>query len=702
MKRYAVFISCEEYKEFDDIAFCHSDSVLMENTLVEYCDYDRKDVQLLLIYVNAPEYDVPYLYQIISDIIDRMEKEDTFLFYFAGHGMLHKEDEYLILPNTIQNNIEGTALSLKKLNNILRRAKGHTFRILDACHSGKDVRGVRENTFIREIIKSSWATLASCSENECSYSDDKLEQGIFTYHIAEEIKKWELGKGITFEALKILLCKDLQQWEKDKNNGHIQTPTLNGSIIGNVDFATRNEKEYEYVLRDRKISIGQKGEVLEMNTELSIVNNQSIALWEPNAGIVIPKSADVIEILRNNVQLKEMELKGIYNNYQNESYEFAAEPLWNRTISLLRKRVLALGEEFVSEMVGIDKLEYVRKLPDFEVINLAMELGFINSTGKMRLMHAYETITHYFEDREVKDEMTKSEAESIIRACIQYVLGIDESEVVFEYNDFRTSLKLEKLDGNTTKLEMLKNSPYFYKRTTIRTFVNLISTTEGAEFENVISNFDTVLSVVWNELSSDDKYFVGTTYNKYVSKGKKEYIIPIQNALKKVGGFDYVPESLRSLSFVSAAKKVKGVHYEINNFYNEPSAVKELGRMGSKIPRPAIKEVISATFMVLMGNAYGRSFDAVEPAKNILKKLTESDWIYYIEQCLPYDEEVLSKMYAGDARTGYWCEILDEFEIGKYDFSNTKIKEFIKYSVKGDRRNVKAIAGAYLKKIGSM
>ena len=57
------------------------------------------------------------------------------------------------------------------------------------------------------------------------------------------------------------------------------------------------------------------------------------------------------------MQLKERELKGIYNNYQNESYEFAAEPLWNRTMSLLRKRVLALGEEFVSEMVGIDKIK---------------------------------------------------------------------------------------------------------------------------------------------------------------------------------------------------------------------------------------------------------------------------------------------------------------------------------------------------------
>ncbi len=701
MKRYAVFISCEEYKEFDDIAFCHSDSVLMENTLVEYCDYDRKDIQLLLIYVDAFENDVTYLYKTISDIIDRMEKEDTFLFYFAGHGMLYKEDEYLILPDTIQNDIESTALSLKNLNDILKKAKGNTFRILDACHSGKDVRGVRENGFIREIIKSSWATLASCSENECSYSDEKLEQGIFTYHVAEEIKKWELGKGITFEALKILICRDLQQWEKDKNNGQIQTPTLNGSIIGNVDFATRNEKEYEYALYDKETGMEQKKEVLEVNTELSIVKNQSMVLWEPNAGILIPKSADVVEILRNDVQLKERELKGIYNNYQNESYEFAAEPLWNRTMSLLRKRVLALGEEFVSEMVGIDKLEYVRELPEFEVINLAMELGFINNTGKMRLMHSYETITHYLQ-RDVEDEMTKSEVESIIRACVQYVLGIDESEIVFEYNDFRTSLKLEKFDKDSTKIEMLKNSPYFYKRTTIRTFVNLISTTEGAEFENVISNFDTVLSVVWDELSSDDKYFVGITYSKYVNKGDKAYIIPIKNALKKVGGFDYVPENLRSLSFVSVAKKVKGVHYAMNNFYNEPSVVIELGRMGSKIPRPAIKEVISATFMVLLGNAYGRSFDAVEPAKDILRKLTESDWIYYIEQCLPYDEEVLNKMQIGDERTGHWCEIMEEFEIDKYEFSNTKVKSFIRYSVKGDRKNVKAIAGAYLKKIGNI
>ena len=105
MKRYAVLISCEEYKEFDDIEFCHSDSVLMDNTLIEYCDYDRKNVHLLVLYKDSSDNDVVCIYKIISDIIDSMKSEDTFLFYFAGHGMSYGEDEYLIFPDTEQNNI---------------------------------------------------------------------------------------------------------------------------------------------------------------------------------------------------------------------------------------------------------------------------------------------------------------------------------------------------------------------------------------------------------------------------------------------------------------------------------------------------------------------------------------------------------------------------------------------------------------------
>lgn len=114
-------------------------------------------------------------------------------------------------------------------------------------------------------------------------------------------------------------------------------------------------------------------------------------------------------------------------------------------------------------MVGIDNLDYIHNLPAFEVINLAMELGFINSTGKMRLTHANEIVQHYL-GRDVTEEMPQNESDSVIRPCIQYILGYEDSNIQIEYTDFRTSLKIENLVNNPAKLESLNTSPYFYKK----------------------------------------------------------------------------------------------------------------------------------------------------------------------------------------------------------------------------------------------
>lgn len=64
----------------------------------------------------------------------------------------------------------------------------------------------------------------------------------------------------------------------------------------------------------------------------------------------------------------------------------------------------------------------------------------------------------------------------------------------------------------------------------------------------------------------------------------------------------------------------------MNNFYNEPSTIKELNRMETKIPKPAIKKCISA----ILGNAYGKSVDAIEPTEDILQKPFQSDRISII------------------------------------------------------------------------
>lgn len=690
--RYFVGLSCEEYDNYENINFCHNDLFLLQETLVSFCDYAREDMCCQMVYRDADESDCEYWYNELENLCKKVTMDDTILFYFAGHGTVIEDDAFLLLPNSIPGDENNTALSLSKINAILKEAKSNSFKIIDACHSGIDVRGNRNVGFISKLMDKSWATLASCSEKEYSYPDSKKEQGIFTYCISEAIKIWEKEKEITIEELKVVVAGMLDEW--CQNTGLIQHPTLNASIVGIQSLARRNNKVSEYEV----VVIEEIEEDDSMKNEIQVVNTELPDLWTAANGIQLPKKADITTVLGCNVQLREKEIKGILGLYVGDNFEFASETIWERSIIILRERVLSLGVEFVGEMVGLDNLEYVKELPAFEVINLAAELGFINNTGKMRLSQANELVQHY-KGRDVDDDMPQNESDTVIRACIQYILGYDSAEINVEYGDFRNSLKYELFEKNSTKMEMLTNSPYFYKKTTIRTLINLLSSTEGAEFETVSANFSTIVECVWESLSSDDRYFIGITYSKYANQGNKTYILTFKRALERVHGFDYVPENLRSLSFIQAAKHVKNVHYSFNNYYNEPEAVNKLERLGNQIPKPAVKECVGACVMVILGNAYGRSYSAVDSAYEVLDKLDKNAWNYYLNDCLPFDEEVLNKIHQGDIRTTNWFELVSKYDLNAVDIRDRKMKEMLDYSFKEDKNNTKAIAGMYLKKL---
>lgn len=690
--RYFIGLSCEEYSHYENISFCHNDLFLLQETLMNFCDYAREHAYFEMVYLDADESNCNYWYDVLEGVSKKATQYDTVLFYFAGHGTVLNDDAFLLLPNSVPGDEDNTALSLSKINGILKSAKCNSFKIIDSCHSGMDVRGDIDAGFISKLLDKSWATLASCSEKESSYPDPKKEQGIFTYYISEAIKQWKKETSITIEELKIVVAGLMEEW--CKSNGLSQHPTLNASIVGVQSLAVRNNKITEYEV----MVVTKEQEEPRVENEIQVVHTDLPALWTAASGIQLPKRADVESVLKCNIQLREKEVKGIYGLYIGDNFEFASETIWERSIIILRERVLSLGLEFVGEMVGLDNLEYVKELPAFEVINLAAELGFINNTGKMRLSQANELVQHY-KGRDVDEDMPQNESDTVIRACIQYVLGYDSSEITIEYGDFRSSLKYELFEKDSVKMEMLANSPYFYKKTTIRTLINLLSSTEGAEFETVSANFSTIVECVWESLSSDDRYFIGMTYSKYVNQGNKVYILTFKRALERVHGFDYVPENLRSLSFIQAAKHIKSVHYAFNNFYNEPDAVNKLERLGNQIPKPAIKESVSACLMVVLGNVYGRSFAAVDSAYQVLNKLDKGAWNYYLNDCLPFDEEVLDKIKAGDQRTIHWCELVSKYTLNMIEIQDSKIQEMLDYSVKNDKNNTKAIAGMYLKKL---
>ena len=113
----------------------------MFETLTEYCDYQKSNVQHKVLYKNDQDAAPTVIYKDLQEIVSIAEHNDTILFYFAGHGMKKDQRGYLLLPNTTCSHIEDTSLSLTRINEILQHSRGPAFIILDACHSGILSRG---------------------------------------------------------------------------------------------------------------------------------------------------------------------------------------------------------------------------------------------------------------------------------------------------------------------------------------------------------------------------------------------------------------------------------------------------------------------------------------------------------------------------------------------------------------------------------
>ena len=167
--------------------------------------------------------------KLLKDVLNQLNPEDTFLFFFAGHGSRRsqkdaagkvlrdsqgriREEEYLLFSDTEDSRFSDTALSISELEKALSGcvAQKRLF-ILDACRSTTDATksrsgkiGFRDDTLMADYGKFrerldavartkpddfkgsvAAAILWSCSPGEKSYEDDK--GGVFTAQLVSAL-----------------------------------------------------------------------------------------------------------------------------------------------------------------------------------------------------------------------------------------------------------------------------------------------------------------------------------------------------------------------------------------------------------------------------------------------------------------------------------------------------------------------------------
>lgn len=375
-----------------------------------------------------------------------------------------------------------------------------------------------------------------------------------------------------------------------------------------------------------------------------------LSLWTGPEGINLPANANDPKTLTgyaNVANLTPKQQSQIIKAFEIEAFDMGAEYAWRRAMTTLKESIASLGMKFVGEMLGRNDInEYTptdQALTDYSAIVLADQLGIVNKTGALKLRHSLELLNHYF-SKECEDSLPMIDAMQIVASSIQYVLGKEQVAVAVEFTKFRNRLQSESLTANDGQLQAVLNSPLFYLRTTLNILLNNIKNSKGAVQEHSLANLNSVLPVSWEKLADKDRWNVGMTYRDVVADGDIKSANGMKKALLKVKGFDYVPESLRSNTFIKAAQTIIDTHFAFNNYYNEPAAVRGLASLGTTIPAPALQDCMDAYLLVYLGNYYGVSHEGAPLAGKELKSISLDRWQNFFDFILVKDELLLNNI----------------------------------------------------------
>lgn len=406
------------------------------------------------------------------------------------------------------------------------------------------------------------------------------------------------------------------------------------------------------------------------------MTDTALTRWSPREASIIPREVrQPSDLMGYAVQLSPREQAQIAVALEGESYEMASVFVWSKAIAALRRRLSSLGMDLIGQMLGrpdIDEFSSIdHSITDHELIGLASDLGVLSATDALRMKQTQELVTHFASitgSEAESNQMQWEEAFRCIRVSIEAILGHEQIELPHQFVEFRRSLESRSFQPEDPEIEALRVSPEFFKRTTASILLAQLHSAKGAAAEHTYSNVRVIVPALWPGLAKPVRWQVGQTYAELHNAGQAKLLASkaLRQALVEVKGFDYVPETLRSTTYSSAAQRVLQAHEGFDNFYNEIPAMRHLASLGTSIPMPAVPSVMTALLAVCLGNGRGISYGAEPVAKGMLAALDKERWTYYLRELLARDKLILAKLHSHKDSQERWARLIVEFNLQEY------------------------------------
>jgi len=201
----AIVIGINEYVFLpadDHLKYAVNDAVKVRQFLCEQAKFPQENV--LLCCDSAPGVTPNQrpnrngLRHRLKNEIQRAKSANNFWFFYAGHGIVHEHQDFLLPCDGNPRDLEQTAIPINFVTDCLRDCGAtNVVLVLDMCRNrtrgtdegSRDIGEVMGEQTLEIAKERGIVTLFSCSRGERSYEIKDLEQGVFTYALLEGLKQ---------------------------------------------------------------------------------------------------------------------------------------------------------------------------------------------------------------------------------------------------------------------------------------------------------------------------------------------------------------------------------------------------------------------------------------------------------------------------------------------------------------------------------
>jgi len=247
-EKYALLVGINDYQnDIGALKYCVADVQAFQQALIQTAGYKPENVHLMTDQMSGQ--DLPHFINVIlrlETLASRVQAQDTFIFYFSGHGISSQDQSYLLAldSNTATpRTLKRSAIPLQDVNEILSEVKAQQLlTIIDACRNNPESSRSNQDNLLSDDFARGFkiqpragpsgrpavsATLYACSVGERAYEWAEKKQGVFSYFLLQGLNGQAANASgdITITDLADYTQQKVADWAQTYR-GKQQTPWL--------------------------------------------------------------------------------------------------------------------------------------------------------------------------------------------------------------------------------------------------------------------------------------------------------------------------------------------------------------------------------------------------------------------------------------------------------------------------------------------